>query len=188
MTSKLVEARDGRSDNGAPSPAGADQRVWEELANVYDPEIPVVSLVDLKVVRNVEVKGDNVRVVITPTFAGCPALHMMKEEIRSRLLKAGFRSVDVEVSYSERWSTNMLDESVREKLRVFGIAPPPRVEIALGADAHTGALADALHRPAACPYCGSVETRLESFFGSTLCKQIFFCEKCRQSFDRFKPL
>ncbi len=157
-----------------------DERVWEALASVKDPEIPVLSIVDMKIVSRVRASGTAVEVEITPTFAGCPALALMKDEIRKVLTEMGFTDVSVETNFTAPWSTDLLEPDAREKLRSFGIAPPPRpVQIDLGR---------ALAEPVACPYCASAATHLESAFGATLCKQIFYCDACRQSFERFKPL
>ncbi|MBI3579057.1 MAG: phenylacetate-CoA oxygenase subunit PaaJ [Ignavibacteriales bacterium] len=140
------------------------QRVWEELSQVKDPEIPVLSLVDMKIIRRVEVNNADVTVVMTPTFAGCPALHLMKEEVRERLLCMGFKQVHVEVSLSEPWSTELLDDIAREKLAAFGIAPPARLQSPAGNQAHQDQLSESLRQPVQCPFCQSEQTRLESFF------------------------
>jgi ring-1,2-phenylacetyl-CoA epoxidase subunit PaaD len=165
-----------------PIRSKVEQQVWDELSKVQDPEIPVLSLVDLKIIRQVEADGSRARIVLTPTFAGCPALQAMKKDIKERLASAGFSEVTVDIDFSGRWSTDLLEESAREKLRSFGIAPP----VLMGEASRD--LAQALAEPVRCPHCGSLQTRLESFFGSTLCRQIFYCDSCRQSFDRFKPI
>lgn len=153
--------------------------VWQALDELHDPEIPVLSLVEMKIVRNVVIEDDSVKVEITPTFVGCPALEFIKDQIRAKMLERGFKDVEVKVNHSLPWSTDMLDHRVREKIRKFGIAPPPRVEVELST---------ALSAPVECPFCGSADTHLDSPFGPTLCKQIFYCDSCRQSFERFKPL
>jgi ring-1,2-phenylacetyl-CoA epoxidase subunit PaaD len=164
-----------------------EQQVWDELSKVQDPEISALSLVDLKIIRQVEAERRRARVVLTPTFAGCPALEAMKKEIKERLASAGFSDVTVDVDFSGRWPTNMLEDPAREKLRSFGIAPP--VQMSKDGEARReGDLPRALAEPVQCPHCGSMETRLESFFGSSLCRQIFQCDACRQSCDRFKPI
>ncbi|MCI0706917.1 MAG: phenylacetate-CoA oxygenase subunit PaaJ [Ignavibacteriae bacterium] len=152
---------------------------WQALSEISDPEIPVLSLVDLKIIRDVRVEGATATVELTPTFLGCPALDYMKNEIREKLLALGFQTVNVELKLSPAWSTDLLGEEAREKLRVFGIAPPEK---------RAATLAESLKKPVVCPYCRSSETRLESSFGPTLCKQIYYCEHCRQSFERFKTL
>jgi ring-1,2-phenylacetyl-CoA epoxidase subunit PaaD len=156
----------------------AEQRVWEVMEEIADPEIPVLSLVEMKVIRDVKV-DDQVTVVFSPTYVGCPATAAIMQEIRTRLREAGFGEVRIETTFSPPWSTDLLDESTREKLRAFGIAAPPH---------NARDLAAALMEPVPCPSCSSTETRLESSFGSTLCRQIFYCTHCRQSFERFKPL
>ena len=156
-----------------------ETRVWDALEEVKDPEIPVLSIVEMKIVSLVRASGASARVEITPTFAGCPALGQMKDEIRKLLGEMGFTDVSVETNFTAPWSTDLLDQNVREKLRSFGIAPPVPVQIDLGR---------ALAEPVACPYCASSVTHLESAFGPTLCKQIFYCDACLQSFERFKPL
>ena len=154
-------------------------RVWELLRTIPDPEIPVISLVDLRVVTDVRVSGSAVDVVLRPTFSGCPALEHMREEVGRVLRADGFDPIRVTVDLTRSWTTDDLDASTRERLRGIGIAPPPMRSHDLAFD---------LAAPVSCPHCGSAETTLDSAFGSTLCKQIFFCRSCRQSFDRFKPL
>lgn len=156
-----------------------EARVWKELAQIADPEIPVLTLVDMNVIRHLVVENDRATVVISPTFVGCPAMDLIRDEIRSRLTALGISTVDIKTTFSPPWSTAMLTEEVREKLRSFGIAPPPPLQ---------SDLLTTLSLPVACPYCGAEHTTLENPFGSTLCKQIFYCESCRQSFERFKPL
>lgn len=156
-----------------------EKRIWEELGTITDPEIPVLSLVEMKVIRSVSVSGDEVKVVMSPTFVGCPALEHMKSEIRSRLSEIGCERVEIETTFTPPWSTDMLSEDVKEKLRAFGVAPPPK---------NDGELVAVLALPVACPFCNSTRTNLESAFGATLCKQIYYCDECRQSFERFKPI
>lgn len=153
--------------------------IWEELGKITDPEIPILSLVEMKILRSVSVTDAGVKVVMSPTFIGCPALDVMKNEIRSRLTALGCEQVTIETTFSPPWSSDMLDDDVKEKLRQFGIAPPPKTGEELVA---------VLSLPVACPFCKSSRTHLESPFGATLCKQIFYCDACRQSFERFKPI
>ncbi|MGB2867070.1 MAG: 1,2-phenylacetyl-CoA epoxidase subunit PaaD [Bacteroidota bacterium] len=153
------------------------EEVWEALGEVSDPEIPVLSVLDMKIVRNVTLDGGTVSVEITPTFAGCPAMDQIQADIRAKLLEKGFTSVQVKKNLSGAWSSDMLDPVAREKLRTFGIAPPAPVHVDL-----SSALA------VLCPHCNSDRTHIESPFGPTLCRQIFYCDSCRQSFERFKTL
>jgi ring-1,2-phenylacetyl-CoA epoxidase subunit PaaD len=157
------------------------EQVWDALAEVVDPEIPVVSLVDLGVIRDVRVEQDRIRVDFTPTFLGCPALEVMRDEIGAAIVALGGKP-DVEVVKDDSWSTDRITPEGREKLRAAGFAPPvPRAngETAL-LQLRTGAFR--------CPYCGSTDTKLENIFGPTPCRSIRYCRACRQPFEQFKTL
>jgi len=155
--------------------------VWSALAEIPDPEIPVVSLVDLGVVRDVAVDGGRVHVTLTPTFLGCPALEAMRRALEERIASLGAEP-DVEVSTRDDWSTDRITPAGREKLRAAGLAPPaPR---AAGAPTLVQLTTNALP----CPYCGSTETRLENIFGPTPCRSIRYCASCRQPFEQFKTI
>jgi ring-1,2-phenylacetyl-CoA epoxidase subunit PaaD len=154
--------------------------IWQLLDDVKDPEIPVVSLVEMGIVREVKVSSDNgVTVIITPTFSGCPALQTMKADIAERLKSAGVELVAVETVYSPPWTTEWISDEAREKMRAFGLAPAPR---------HGGNFEITFLDEVACPYCGSHNTSLRNSFGSTLCRMIFYCNACQQPFEQFKPL
>jgi ring-1,2-phenylacetyl-CoA epoxidase subunit PaaD len=155
--------------------------VWSALAEIPDPEIPVISLVDLGVIREVEVEGSSVRVEFTPTFLGCPALEAMRDAMDARLRELGAEP-DVQVVVDDSWSTDRITPEGREKLREAGFAPPaPR-----GAAAPTIVqLNGASFR---CPYCGSTDTRLENLFGPTPCRSLRYCASCRQPFEQFKTI
>ena len=155
--------------------------VWEALDEIPDPEIPVVSLVDLGVIRSVGVHDGRVRVEFTPTFLGCPALEAMKGAMEERIAALGAEP-DVEVVHDDSWSTDRITPAGRAKLREAGFAPPapreataPRL-VQLQADVFR------------CPYCGSTETRLENIFGPTPCRSLRYCESCRQPFEQFKTI
>ncbi len=143
-----------------------EQGIWEVLASVPDPEIPVVSIVDLGIVREVH-SGE---VVITPTYTGCPATLVIEQDIRSALDSSGFRVVAIRTTLSPPWTTDWISEEGRRKLRLYGIAPP----LAAG------------ERLVACPQCGSRETEEISRFGSTPCKAQWRCRDCLEPFDLFK--
>ena len=151
----------------------AVQEIRAILADVPDPEIPAVSVIDLGIVR--EVRAD--RVVITPTYTGCPATHTIEQSIRATLDAHGFGDVTIETTLSPPWSTDWISDAGREKLRAYGIAPPPK-----------GAGASALKNAEAaeCPRCGSTHTEEVSRFGSTPCKALWRCKACAEPFDRFK--
>jgi ring-1,2-phenylacetyl-CoA epoxidase subunit PaaD len=140
--------------------------IWRVLDGVADPEIPVVSVVDLGIVREV---GDD-RVLITPTYTGCPATEVIKRDIRAALDAAGYPEVRIETVLSPAWTTDWISEAGRRKLLAYGIAPPtPRGE-----------------RAVHCPQCGSASTEEISRFGSTPCKALWRCRDCREPFDLFK--
>jgi ring-1,2-phenylacetyl-CoA epoxidase subunit PaaD len=156
------------------------EQVWAALEQVEDPEIPVVSLVDLGVVRDVQVDGSRVHVEFTPTFLGCPALEVMRDRMAEKITELGGEP-DVEVIADDSWSTDRITPEGREKLREAGFAPPaPR-------SAETPTLLQ-LQRGFRCPYCGSTDTRLDNLFGPTPCRSIRYCEGCRQPFEQFKTI
>jgi ring-1,2-phenylacetyl-CoA epoxidase subunit PaaD len=155
--------------------------VWDALAEIPDPEIPVISLVDLGVVRQVEVSGTRVRVDFTPTFLGCPALEVMREAMTTRIRELGGEP-EVRVVVDDSWSTDRITPAGRDKLREAGFAPPaPR-------EARAPTLVQLQRGSFRCPYCGSTETRLENIFGPTPCRSLRYCESCRQPFEQFKTI
>ena len=140
------------------------QGIWAVLKEVPDPEIPAVSVLDLGIVRSVE----EARVIITPTYSGCPATDFIERSIREALDAAGYRDVAIETQLSPPWTTDWISEEGREKLRAYGIAPPE------------------LAKSATCPRCGSTDTEEVSRFGSTPCKAQWRCRDCLEPFDLFK--
>ena len=155
--------------------------VWDALAEIPDPEIPVISLVDLGVVRDVAVEGARVRVEFTPTFLGCPALEVMRDAMAEKVRELGGEP-DVQVINDDSWSTDRISAEGREKLRESGLAPPtPRGE----SKPTLVQLQSAVFR---CPYCGSTDTRLENIFGPTPCRSLRYCDSCRQPFEQFKTI
>jgi len=158
-----------------------DAAVWDALAEIPDPEIPVISLVDLGVVKAVEVEGDRVRIEFTPTFMGCPALEVMRERMEEAVTALGGEP-RIDVLLDDSWSTDKITPEGREKLREAGFAPPaPRG----AAPPALLQLQQAVHR---CPYCGSTETRLDNIFGPTPCRSVRYCTSCRQPFEQFKTI
>jgi ring-1,2-phenylacetyl-CoA epoxidase subunit PaaD len=152
-------------------------RAWQLLADVPDPEIPVVSVLDLGIVRAVEESADGraVEVTLTPTYSGCPATEVIARDVRQALLTA-YDVVEVRTQLSPAWTTDWMTDAAREKLRGFGIAPPGRVLLPL---VDVG-------RPEACPQCGSTDVEELAGFGSTPCKALWRCTSCREPFDYFK--
>ncbi|MGH3049882.1 MAG: 1,2-phenylacetyl-CoA epoxidase subunit PaaD [Gaiellaceae bacterium] len=158
----------------------ADQ-VWAALEEIPDPEIPVISLVDLGVIRDVSIDGKRVRIEFTPTFLGCPALEAMRRALETKVAELGAEP-DVAVISDDSWSTDRITPAGRAKLRDAGLAPPaPR---AAGATS----LLQLQSKAFRCPYCGSTETRLENIFGPTPCRSIRWCASCRQPFEQFKTI
>lgn len=150
------------------------------LADVADPEIPVVSVLDLGMVETIEVRPDGIRVELLPTFVGCPALDVIRTAVETRLGAFG-RPVDVQFSFRVPWSSDRITPDGRAKLRAAGFAPPTPV--------HPGQpVLVQLGQPVQCPNCGSHRTVLENAFGPTQCRAIHHCTDCRQPFERFKPI
>lgn len=156
-----------------------EESVWQALQDVKDPEIPVVSVVEMGIVREVHVDGDAARVIMTPTFSGCPALHVMRADIEAKIRALGFDSVVVETTLHPPWSSDWITESGRRKLKEFGLAPPPK---------HGGDVPVTFYEPVACPYCDSENTIVKNTFGPTLCRAIYYCQACQQPFEQFKAL
>ena len=160
-------------------------RAWEILAGVADPEIPVVSVVDLGIVREVRAEGAALEITVTPTYSGCPATQVIEASIRRALADAGLDAT-VRTSLAPAWTTDWLTAAGREKLTRFGIAPPgaratgsPMVPIRFVRTAPA---------TVACPHCDSTDTERLAEFGSTACKALYRCRACREPFDYFKPL
>jgi ring-1,2-phenylacetyl-CoA epoxidase subunit PaaD len=158
-----------------------EAQVWEALAEIPDPEIPVVSLVDLGVIRAVDVSQDHVRVEFTPTFLGCPALEVMRDAMAERISALGGEP-EVQVIADDSWSTDRITAEGREKLRASGFAPP--AARANGAPQLVQLQSSAFR----CPYCGSRNTALENIFGPTPCRSVRYCRSCRQPFEQFKTI
>lgn len=148
--------------------------IYQLLRQVCDPEIPVLSLQDLGVLRDVSIDNDSISVTITPTYAGCPALETMRADIETTLAEAGYKSVQVKQSLSPAWTTDWMSAEGREKLRAYGIAPP--------ASTSCGQVLEQI----ACPQCQSQAVKKISEFGSTPCKALYQCEACLEPFDYFK--
>jgi ring-1,2-phenylacetyl-CoA epoxidase subunit PaaD len=158
-----------------------EAEVWDALAEIPDPEIPVISLVDLGVIRSVHVAGKSVRIEFTPTFLGCPALEVMRDAMTERVAALGAEP-EVRVITDDSWSTDRITAEGREKLRASGFAPP--------APSQPGGpqLVQLQSNGFRCPYCGSRDTALENIFGPTPCRSVRYCRSCRQPFEQFKTI
>ena len=173
----MVSRADGQTGGQAVlvlGPRGAEAlRVLDE---VKDPEVPVLSVVELGIVRAVEAEDRRVAVTITPTYSGCPAMKVIEDDVRDALVHAGFQDIAVKTVYSPAWSTDWIPAPAREKLRAYGIAPPPPTTaddlVPFGRTV----------RAVRCPFCGSANTALESEFGATACKSLHVFRSCRQPF------
>lgn len=161
--------------------AELEKRIWKALEEVYDPEIPKLSLVDLGVVTDVSISDEqNISVTITPTFAGCPAIHYMQESIKEVVaLQCNVSTVEVHVSFEHPWNSNKITDKGRTILQQSGFAPPPK---------HNGYIELTVLENVPCPFCGSKNTNLQTPFGPTLCRSIHYCNSCLQAFEQFKPL
>jgi ring-1,2-phenylacetyl-CoA epoxidase subunit PaaD len=153
--------------------------IYEWLEAVKDPEIPVLSLVDLGVITDVLIKDDEVKIELTPTFVGCPALDMMKSEIQEVLQQHGLKNVIIEVSFRKPWSSDFISEKGKLALKKFGLAPPPATTLFTDLDVLEHAI---------CPRCNGENTELRNSFGPTLCRSIHYCFTCNEAFEQFKPL
>ena len=163
------------------------EEIYAILGEVMDPEVPVISVVELGIIRDVRINtgadGAMVQVTITPTYSGCPAMREIETDIRSALLAHGVSHVQLVTVLAPAWTTDWMTDEAREKLRAYGIAPPAH----LGRAQQSGLITLMRQRPSiACPFCGSTNTRLVSEFGSTACKAIHACNACREPFDEFK--
>ena len=155
------------------------QAAWRIAASVPDPEVPVLTIEDLGVLRAVEVDGSRVHVDITPTYSGCPAMDAIRDDVILALTAAGFDAVEVRLVLSPAWTTDWMTEAGKTKLAAYGIAPPSG-----RAAVSTGPIR--LSLSVRCPRCGSLDTREVSHFGSTSCKALFECRACLEPFDHFK--
>jgi len=155
------------------------ETILAALHDVKDPEIPAVSIVEMGLIAGVEIAPERVRVKITPTFAGCPAVEVMRAGVEQRIRALGVKDVKAVITFEPPWDSNRISPEGRRKLKEFGLAPPRQ---------YTGTLDLIQIQFVACPFCGSEDTVLESAFGPTLCRAIHYCNNCQQSFEQFKPV
>ena len=155
------------------------EEILEALYEVMDPEIPVLSVVDLGIIEDVVIEDDGVTVKMIPTFTACPAIRIMQQQIKEKVLSLGFEEVTVIVDDSVSWNSDRMSEVGKRKLEKFGLGIPNR---------HHGEFSLQEIEHSKCPHCGSSDTTMNSLFGSTLCRSIHFCFNCKQGFERFKPL
>lgn len=156
------------------------EQVWEALAHVTDPEIPVLTIIDLGIVRNVTVNEKEAVITITPTYTGCPAMDVIGATIKMELLALGFNTVTVNQVLSPAWTTDWMSEAGKDKLKAYGIAPPNHKQQVCSLELF------APHEAVQCPHCNAYHTHRISEFGSTACKALYQCDECKEVFDYFK--
>ena len=158
------------------------KKIWKLLEEVYDPEVPVLSVLDLGIVRNVifHHADESVTITITPTYSGCPAMDMISMNIRMILLSDGYKNVNVVQTLSPAWTTDWMTEKGKEKLKEYGIAPPNVKQQVCNQELF------AADEAVQCPHCHSYHTQRISEFGSTACKSLYQCKDCKEPFDYFK--
>lgn len=155
--------------------------IWSWLEEITDPEIPVLNIVEMGIARDVSVEGDEVTVKITPTYSGCPAMSAIEKEIKVKLVEKGVDHFEVKKDFSETWTTDWMTEDAKAKLKDYGIAPPGKTS---SDDNFLKSLKSTKVIP--CPYCESLDTELQSEFGSTACKAQYYCHDCDEPFEHFK--
>lgn len=156
------------------------EEILDALQEVKDPEIPTISLVDLGIVSSVEVSDNNfVKVKLTPTFSGCPALKVMENMVKERIETLDVSGAEVTTTFDVQWNTDMITERGREALKKHGLAPP---------EIHNGLVQIEMLEKVKCPHCGSNSTTLKSPFGPTLCRSLHYCNNCLNAFEQFKPV
>lgn len=153
---------------------GEARKIWNILETVCDPEVPVLTITDLGIVRDVKIDGELVEVIITPTYTGCPAMDMIAMNIRFALIENGYSNIKITSVLSPAWTTDWMTETGKQKLKEYGIAPPKGNAETIATDGIE------------CPQCKSINTKLISEFGSTACKALYKCEDCKEPFDYFK--
>lgn len=152
--------------------------IMQAIESVTDPEIPVLSVIDMGIIAGVRVQDRHVNVDVTPTFVGCPAVDMIRDNIKLGLAAIGENDVDVNIVFDPPWTSDRMTEAGRQKLKEIGFSPPTKGLVQLGMVA----------APVPCPHCNSSETDMESMFGPTLCRAIYYCRECCQSFEHFKSI
>jgi ring-1,2-phenylacetyl-CoA epoxidase subunit PaaD len=155
------------------TPTISKENIWKILETVTDPEVPVLTITDLGIVRNVKVNGSEIEVIITPTYTGCPAMDMIAMNIKLALIENGYKNIKITSVLSPVWTTDWMSEEGKRKLKEYGIAAPNK-KMVIPADGIE------------CPQCNSVHTTLISEFGSTACKALYQCNDCKEPFDYFK--
>jgi ring-1,2-phenylacetyl-CoA epoxidase subunit PaaD len=156
------------------------KKIWQLLEEVYDPEVPVLSVTDLGIIRDITISEGEVKVYITPTYSGCPAMDVISMNIRMMLLSNGYKNISIIQTLSPAWTTDWMTENGKQKLKAYGIAPPNAKQQLCNNELF------AADEAVECPHCHSYHTQRISEFGSTACKALYQCRDCREPFDYFK--
>ena len=155
------------------------EQILNFLEEVHDPEVPVLSVVDLGIIREVQVDTEGTLITITPTYTGCPAMNVIEEDIKAKLKEKGVANCKIKTVLAPAWTTDWISEAGKKKLEEYGIAPPEKTS-------SDKSLLTGKHKVIKCPRCGSTDTEMKSFFGSTACKALYVCLSCKEPFDYFK--
>lgn len=167
-----------KESKAAPS-EGGEAAIWRILEDVKDPEVPVLSVIDLGIVRSIKIAENKIDITITPTYSGCPAMDVIAMDIRLKLIEKGYRDVSIQLQLSPAWTTDWMSEEGKQKLKAFGIAPPNPKQQFCSSEMFQ-------QESVQCPRCNSYHTELISQFGSTACKSMYRCLDCKEAFDHFK--
>ena len=157
----------------------SENEIWNILEEVKDPEVPVLSVIDLGIIRSVKTSAEKIDITITPTYSGCPAMDVIAMDIRLKLIEKGYRNVSIHLQLSPAWTTDWMSEEGKQKLKAFGIAPPNPKQQFCSSEMFQQEVVQ-------CPRCNSFHTELISQFGSTACKSMYRCLDCKEAFDHFK--
>jgi ring-1,2-phenylacetyl-CoA epoxidase subunit PaaD len=155
--------------------------IFQILKQVKDPEVPVLDIAELGVLRDVSFDDDKFLITITPTYSGCPAMNAIEQEIKSTLKENGIENFSIKTIFSPAWTTDWMSDQAKQKLKDYGIAPPAETS-----EQHLKSILERKSKPVQCPFCNSTDTKLTSAFGSTACKALHFCNHCHQPFEEFK--
>ena len=155
--------------------------IWQLLKEVKDPEVPVLDIAELGVLRDVSLDDDKILITITPTYSGCPAMNAIEQEIKLKLIENGIEDFLIKTIFSPAWTTDWMSEEAKQKLIDYGISPPTQT-----ADQHLKSIIEGKSKPLECPFCNSSDTKITSAFGSTACKALHYCNNCHQPFEEFK--
>jgi ring-1,2-phenylacetyl-CoA epoxidase subunit PaaD len=157
------------------------EEIWKILRQVKDPEVPVLDIAELGVLRNVSFDNNKILITITPTYSGCPAMNAIEQEIKNKLKENGIENFLIKTIFSPAWTTDWMSNDAKQKLKDYGISPPSQ-----STEQHLKSISEGKSDPVQCPFCNSTDTKITSAFGSTACKALHYCNNCHQPFEEFK--